>query len=85
MKIYKNPFVSRRSYLIPIAPARTSKGECKATRGYIIEEIDGKWEFRNGEYYNISLKERMPVVGEVSKSILKNAIIQIVIDNVKEN
>lgn len=85
MKIYKNPFVSRKSYFIPVSPARTAKMEAKATSGYIIEEWEGKINIRRGKYYNFSLEREMPVVGEVSREALKDAIIQIVLAAVKED
>ena len=83
MKIYKNPFVQRRSYFIPVAPARTAKMEAKATNGYIIEEWQEKWEIRKGVYYNMSL-EKMPVAGKVSKEILKKAVIECVLAEIRE-
>lgn len=86
MKIYKNPFVSRKSYFIPVSPARTAKMEAKATNGYIIEEdFEGKIDMRRGAYYNFSLEREMPVVGEISKTAIKNAVIQIVLAAVKED
>lgn len=85
MKIYKNPFVTRKSYFIPIAPARTGKGEAKATMGYIIEEWEGKVNIRRGEYYNYSLDYEHPVVGEISEIDLKKAVIQIVLSAINED
>lgn len=85
MKIYKNPFVSRRSYFIPVAPQKTGKCEAKATKGYSIEERDGKWELNSAAYYNFSLEREMPVVGEIEKDILKQAVIQCVLDKVTED
>ena len=85
MKIYKNPFVSRRSYFIPVSPARTAKMEAEATNGYIIEEEwEGKMDIRRGVYYNRDYKG-YPVVGEISKTALKDAVIQIVLAAVKED
>lgn len=84
MKIYKNPFVARRSYFIAIAPARTGKMESKATQGYCIQEWQGQWEITRGNYYNISLRDEFYVVGEVSKKALMQAVIDLVLANVKD-
>lgn len=84
MKIYKNPFVSRRAYFIPISPARTGRAEAKATNGYCIEECDGKFDIKRGTYYNFSLEREMPIVGEIENSLIKDAVIQLVLSRVRE-
>lgn len=84
MKIYKNPLVSRKSYFIPTGPKRTGKCEASATNGYIVEEWNGKWEIKRGAYYNFSLKKEMPIVGKIAKSVLQNAIIQLILSEVSE-
>ena len=83
MKIYKNPFVSRRSYFIPVAPQRVGKMEASATKGYAIEEINGEWNIRSGSYYNFSLKNEMPIVGNIDKKVLQRAVIDCGLDAVK--
>lgn len=85
MKIYKNPFVSQESYFIPIGPARTAKGEAKATRGYIIEEFAGSWSIRSGAYYDHILQEKLEVVGEIKKQVLEDAVINCVLKEIEGN
>lgn len=83
INIYKNPFVSRKSYFIPVAPRKTGKMEAKATRGYIIEEFEGNWTVRSGSYYNTSLKSEMPVVGNIDKQEIEKCVAQLVISKIK--
>lgn len=82
MTIYKNPFVSRESYFLALGSAKSAKMEAAKTRGYIIEEIDGKWNIRYGRFYNMSLENDMPVVANISEARLKGAVINLVLDAV---
>ena len=79
MKIYKNPFVSRESYFLALGPAKSARMESAKTRGYIIEEIGGKWDIRYGEFYNMSLENELPVVANISEARLKGAVINLVL------
>lgn len=81
MKIYKNPFVSRESYFVKTGTAR-GRGAA-ASKGYIIEFWNGKWEVREGVYYDFSLKNEMPVVAEDRnsiKTVIERAILNAVLD-----
>lgn len=83
MKVYKNPFVSRESYFVRTAPARSAKMEASKSQGYSIEFWNGKWEVRKAEYYDHSLKNEMPVIAEDSVSVdrvIKSAILKAVLD-----
>ena len=83
MKIYKNPFVSRESYFVKTGTARTGKAEASKSSGYAIDFINGKWEVRKTAYYDISLRNDLPVIAEnkVSiNSIIKRAILDAVLD-----
>ena len=57
--------------------------EASATKGYAIEEINGEWNIRSGSYYNFSLKNEMPIVGNIDKKVLQRAVIDCVLDAVK--
>lgn len=83
MKVYKNPFVSRESYFVRTAPARSAKMEASKSQGYSIDFWNGKWEVRKAEYYDHSLKNEMPVIAEDSVSVdivIKSAILKAVLD-----
>ena len=87
MKVYKNPFVSRESYFVKTGKAHSYKIEASKSKGYIIEFVDGKWEVREGCYYDFSLKNELPVIAEnkVSiKSVIDRAVINAVLDLVGE-
>ena len=87
MKVYKNPFVSRESYFVKTGKAHSYKMEASKSKGYIVEFIGGKWEVREGCYYDFSLKNEMPVIAEnkVSiKSVIDRAVINAVLDLVSE-
>ena len=87
MKVYKNPFVSRESYFVKTGAGHSFKMEASKSKGYIIEFIDGKWEVREGCYYDSSLRNEMPVIAEnkVSiKSIIDRAVVNAVLDLVGE-
>ena len=87
MKVYKNPFVSRESYFVKTGAGHSFKNEASKSKGYIIEFIDGKWEVREGCYYDFSLKNELPVIAEnkVSiKSIIDRSIINAVLDLIAE-
>lgn len=83
MKIYKNPFVSRESYFVKTGKAFSYKAEGSKSKGYAIDFINGKWEVREANYYDSSLRNEMPVIAEnkVSiKSIIERAILDAVLD-----
>ena len=87
MKVYKNSFVKREIYFVKTGKAHSYKNEASKSKGYIVEFIDGKWEVRDGCYYDFSLKNEMPVIAEnkVSiKSVIDRAIINAVLDLVGE-
>lgn len=87
MKIYRNPFVSRESYFVKTGKAFSYKAEASKSKGYAVDFIDGKWEVREAQYYDCSLKNDMPVVAEnrVSiQSVIDRAIVNAVLDAVAE-
>ena len=87
MKIYKNPFVSRESYFVKTGAGHSYKIEATKSKGYIVEFIDGKWQVREGCYYDSSLRNEMPVIAEnkVSiKSIIDRTVVNAVLDLVGE-
>ena len=87
MKVYKNPFVSRESYFVKTGKAHSCKMEASKSKGYIVEFIGGKWEVREGCYYDFSLKNELQVIAEnkVSiKSVIERAVINAVLDLVGE-
>lgn len=86
MKIYKNPFVSRDSYFIKTGKAFSCKGEASKSKGYIVDFLDGKWNVREGQYYDFSLRNEMPIIAENNISIqrvIETAILNAVLDMVK--
>ena len=86
MKIYKNPFVSRESYFVKTGKAFSCKNEASKSKGYAIEFIDGKWQVREAQCYDFSLRAEMPIVAEnkVSiQSVIENAILKAVLESVK--
>ena len=87
MKVYKNPFVSRESYFVKTGKAHSYKIEAPKSKGYIVEFVGGKWEVREGCYYDFSLKNELQVIAEnkVSiKSVIDRAVINAVLDLVGE-
>ena len=87
MKVYKNPFVSRKSYFVKTGKARTGRCEASASKGYINEQKNGKWTVRTGAYYDISLRGDMPVIAEnrVSiMSIIEKAVLNAVLDLISD-
>ena len=83
MKIYKNPFVSRESYFVKTGKAYTHKREATASKGYQVQFWDGKWEVKEAQYYDFSLRDEMPIVAEnkVSiQSVVEKAILNAVLD-----
>lgn len=87
MKVYKNPFVSRESYFVKTGAGHSYKMEASKSKGYIVEFIGGKWEVREGCYYDFSLKNELTVIAEnkVSiKSVIDRAVINAVLDLVGE-
>ena len=87
MKVYKNPFASRESYFVKTGAGHSYKMEASKSKGYIVEFIGGKWEVREGCYYDFSLKNELQVIAEnkVSiKSVIGRAVINAVLDLVGE-
>jgi hypothetical protein len=83
MKIYKNPFVLRECYFVKTGKGHSCKMEASKSKGYIVEFINGKWEVREGCYYDASLKNGMPIIAEnkVSiKSVIERAVLNAVLD-----
>ena len=83
MKVYKNPFVSRKSYFVKTGKARTGRCEASASKGYIIEQKDGKWNVRTGTYYDMSLRKDMPLIAENRvpiMGIIEKAVLNAVLD-----
>ena len=87
MKVYKNPFVSRESYFVKTGAGHSCKMEASKSKGYIVEFIGGKWEVREGCYYDISLRSEFPVIAENTvsiKSVIDRAVVNAVLDLVGE-
>ena len=87
MKVYKNPFVSRESYFVKTGAGHSFKMEASKSKGYIVEFIGGKWEVREGCYYDFDLKNEPPVIAENKtsiKTIVDRAIINAVLDLIAE-
>ena len=87
MKVYKNPFVSRESYVVKTGAGHSYKMEASKSKGYIVEFIGGKWEVREGCYYDFDLKNELPVIAENKtsiKTIVDRAIINAVLDLIAE-
>ena len=87
MKVYKNQFVSRESYFVKTGAGHSYKMEASKSKGYIVEFVGGKWEVREGCYYDFSLKNEMPVIAENNisiKSIIDRAIVNAVLDLIAE-
>lgn len=83
MKIYKNPFVSRECYFVKTGKSYTRKREATASKGYQVQFWDGKWEVKEAQYYDFSLRDEMPIAAEnrVSiQSVIENAILNAVLD-----
>lgn len=83
MKVYKNPFVSRECYFVKTGKGHSYKMEASKSKGYVVEFINGKWEVREGCYYDASLRNEMPIIAEnkVSiKSVIERAILNAVLD-----
>ena len=87
MKVYKNPFMSRESYFVKTGAGHSFKMEASKSKGYIVEFIGGKWEVREGCYYDFDLKNELPVIAENKtsiKTIVDRAIINAVLDLIAE-
>ena len=87
MKIYKNPFVSRDCYFVKTGKANTHKMEAKENKGYQVQFWDGKWEVKEAQYYDFSLRNEMPIVAENKisiQSVIERAILNAVLDLVGE-
>lgn len=66
--IFRNLWSRYEVYFVFLSqPAKTARGEARATRGYEIARVNGKWEMRTAQYYMSSLKDEahFPVVGVV--------------------
>nr|DAH27841.1 MAG TPA: hypothetical protein [Caudoviricetes sp.] len=82
MKIYRNPWVSRESYFVKTATAKSAKREAAKSNGFTVDFWDGKWIVRKSTYYNKSLTE-MPIVAENRvniQSVIDRAILDTVLD-----
>ena len=82
MKIYKNPFVKRESYFVKTGKASTGRAEATASKGYIVEFWDGKWQVKTGAYYDFSLRDELPIVAENNvsiQSVINEAILNAVL------
>lgn len=87
MKVYKNPYVSRESSFIKTGKGHSYKMEASKSKGYIVEFIDGKWQVRDGFYYDSFLRNDMPVIAESKvsiKSIIDRAIVNSVLGLIAE-
>lgn len=83
MKVYKNPFVSNECYFVKTGKAYTHKREATASKGYEVKFWNGKWEVREAQYYDFSLRNELPIVAEnkVSiQSIIEMAVLNAVLD-----
>ena len=71
-KLYQNKWAGYETYFTPMHIARTGKNEADAMDGYVITNVNGKWECRKGKYYIHTMRdeEHFPVVGEVKINIL---------------
>ena len=59
--------------------------EASKSKGYVVEFINGKWEVREGCFYDASLRNEMPMIAEnkVSfKTVIERAILNAVLDAV---
>lgn len=86
MKIYKNPWVSRKSYFVKTGRAPSAKMEASKSTGYSIDFWNGEWIVRKAEFYDMSLAE-MPIVAAPNvsiKSIVDNAVLSAVLGYVEE-
>lgn len=83
MKIYKNPFVSRECYFVKTGKARTGKAEATASKGYQVQFWNGKWEVKEAQYYDFSLRDELQIIAENKisiQSIVERAILDAVLD-----
>lgn len=66
--ILQNLWAGHETYFVYMGfPVKTGRAEAKATGGYSITCVDGKWKFSRAHYYIQSLKdtEHFPIVGYV--------------------
>ncbi len=57
--------------------------EATASKGYQVQFWDGKWEVKEAQYYDFSLRNDMPVIAEDKtsiKSVIERAILNAVLD-----
>ena len=88
MKIYRNPFVSYPCYFVKTGAGWSGRAEASKSKGYCVEQHDGKWICRNGGYYDDTIKNELILVAENRESIhkvIENAVIDTVLRLVKEN
>lgn len=88
MKIYKNPFVSNECYFVKTGKAKTGKMEATASKGYAVQFWNGKWEVREAQYYDFSLRNELPIIAENKipiQSVIEKAILNAVLDLVGES
>lgn len=88
MKIYRNPFVSYPCYFVKAGAGWSRRGEASKSKGYRVEQHDGKWICRNGGYYDDTIRNELILVAENRESIhkvIENVVIDTVLQLVKEN
>lgn len=87
MKIYKNPFTSYPCYFVKTGPGWSGKAEAAKSKGYCVEQHDGKWTCRNGGFYDCTIRNELILVAENRESIhkvIENAVIDTVLRLVNE-
>lgn len=71
MKIYRNPFVSYPCYFVKTGAGWSGRAEASKSKGYCVEQHDGKWTCRNGCYYDDTIRNELILVAENRESIHK--------------
>lgn len=87
MKIYRNPFVSYPCYFVKTGAGWSGRAEASKSKGYCVEQHDGKWTCRNGCYYDFTIKNELIPVAENKESIhkiIEKAVIDAVLALVSE-
>lgn len=87
MKIYRNPFVSYPCYFVKTGEGWSEKAEASKSKGYCVEQHDGKWTCRNGCYYDFTIKNELIPVAKSKESIhkiIEKAVIDAVLALVNE-
>ena len=87
MKIYRNPFVSYPCYFVKTGAGWSGRAEASKSKGYCVEQHDGKWTCRNGCYYDDTIRNELILVAENRESIhkvIEKAVIDAVLGLVRE-